>query len=195
MLTFSLSLAAGVVLWTLLEYCLHRFGGHLPRGRLAISREHLAHHARPAYFAPAWKKALLAVPTLGACYLLGAVALGSAAGAGLTLGVAVGWLGYERWHRAIHVRAPRSRWARRMARHHLAHHFGHPHADHGVTVALWDRLFRTYVRPTRVRVPARHALPWMLTPGGELDPRWARDYVIVGPRRQPKGRGTRRAAV
>ncbi|MCA9515946.1 MAG: sterol desaturase family protein [Myxococcales bacterium] len=185
MLPFAIALATGAALWTLLEYVLHRFGGHVPRGRIELSREHLAHHTRPTYFTPPWKKALLAVPTLSACFGLGALAVGVVAGGGFALGVAGGWLTYEVWHRTIHVRAPRSRWARRMARHHLAHHFGHPNDDHGVTVALWDRVFGTYVRPERVRVPARHVLPWMLTAAGELDPRWADDYVIVGRR----GRG------
>lgn len=155
--------ASGLLLWTLLEYVLHRFGGHLGWFGRAIQGEHLSHHARPATFSPAIKKLALAIPVLtviGACIALGA---GPVAGAAVASGTGVGWLGYEALHRLLHVRGPLNRYGQWARRHHLHHHFGSPKVNHGVSTPLWDWAFGTLEPVDVVVVPRRHrdAFPWV----------------------------------
>jgi hypothetical protein len=64
---------------------------------------------------------------------------------------------------AIHVRGPRTRYARWPARNRLYHHFGKPNRNHGVTSPLWDLVFGTHDRVERVVLHARDvaAIPWL----------------------------------
>lgn len=175
-----LSLLAGLFVWTFLEYALHAWAGHKPKGRTEPSREHLRHHAKPDYFTSLPKKLLLAVPVLSGAFLLSAPVLGVANAAGFVGGIAIGWRTYEFVHRDLHVHAPRSFYGRWARRHHFHHHFSRPFMNHGVTTPLWDFVFRTYERPEVVRVPRRHApkLPWLLE-GDQIAAPLARDFVLT----------------
>src|SRR5512143_1994437 len=119
---FVIALGAGLMLWTLLEYLLHRWVFH---GRVLgkmMAREHLKHHAKVDWFVPWWRKLALATPILAVIAGLGLLALG-APGAGLVIGVFAGWIVYEWIHRQIHVSAPTNAYARWARTHHLSHHF------------------------------------------------------------------------
>lgn len=177
---------AGAMGWSLAEYGLHNWVGHLTRGRTGFSKEHLRHHADPWYFTPTPRKVRTAVPVLaliGAGFCLG---LGLWGGLVFTVGFAAAYVAYEIVHRRIHTHAPRgpySRWARR---HHLYHHFSNPRMNHGVTSPLWDLLFGTYRRPQVIRVPERHAMVWLRDPQtGEVAARYRGDYEILRQRRRP----------
>lgn len=167
-LEFTAGLGAGLVGWTLLEYVIHRGFGHALRGNLRMSVEHRRHHADILYFSPLALKLLGAVPVLGALLLLAGGLFGWTAGSGFVLATALGWAAYEWLHEYIHVKGPRTAYHRWAVRHHLSHHFGHPHANFGVTTPLWDWVFRSHVPVARVRIPAhkRDSLPW-IEPGRE----------------------------
>ncbi|MEY4949145.1 MAG: hypothetical protein RL698_1356 [Pseudomonadota bacterium] len=179
---FIEGLAGGLAGWTLLEYAIHFWLGHLPRGRILTSREHLAHHADILYFTPLRLKIRGAIPVLSLVMLGVAGAWGATTGVGATVGVAIGWTAYETLHKSIHVSGPRSAWSRWASRNHLDHHFRHPRANHGVTTPIWDFVFRTHVKVERVRVPARavEALPWLARAVDE-EPRadFLSDYEIA----------------
>jgi len=148
---------AGVFAWTLLEYVLHRFAGHVPKGKTKLSREHLAHHAKTDYFSPARGKLALAVPVVGSVGLL--------LGPWFASGLAAAWLGYEVVHRRVHTHGPLSGYSRWASKHHLHHHFVSPNMNHGVSTPIWDWVFGTYERPPKVlRVPRTQAarLPWLV---------------------------------
>jgi sterol desaturase/sphingolipid hydroxylase (fatty acid hydroxylase superfamily) len=170
----------GLFLWTLLEYVLHRFGGHQRAFGDAISREHLSHHARPDTFATFARKAVLAVPVLTALFALVALGVGVVAAAAVTAGTAAGWCFYEQLHRATHVRAPRNAYGAWARKHHLAHHFASSRKNHGVTTPLWDWVFRTLERPDVVVVPRRqvHAFAWLLDDAGAVASRFAAGYRL-----------------
>ena len=166
----ALAAVSGMLTWSLLEYCIHRWLGHGPRAASNLfGTEHTRHHAIGDYFAPTWKKAVTtAVTTLA----LGtpAVALGGwEVGGAWALGLVGFYVFYEVLHRLEHVFegvGPYGRWARR---HHFHHHFHDPRVNHGVTSPLWDLVFRTYARPGRIRVPERLAMRWLLDPAtGEV---------------------------
>lgn len=160
----------GVLSWTLAEYAIHRAFGHRKGARNAFSQEHLKHHATVTYFAPTWKKAIVALAVFALAYL--------AAGAAFAVGFAAMYVAYEIVHRRLHTCAPLNRYGRWARRHHLHHHFSRPRLNHGVTTPLWDWVFGTLEVPEIVHVPRRNALPWMLDLSGELMPQLGEEYVL-----------------
>ncbi|MEO6776928.1 MAG: sterol desaturase family protein [Kofleriaceae bacterium] len=157
--------ACGVLSWTLLEYLIHRWMGHDRRfRRTPFGVEHVRHHIEGDYFAPTWKKGIAAAILIAV--LIGpAVALGGAArGAAYVVGLVGLYAGYEWLHRREHTYAgvgPYGRWARR---HHFHHHFADGRKNHGVTSPVWDLVFGTYQQPTRIRVPRKLCMAWLLDP-------------------------------
>ena len=163
MISFIASFVAGLAGWTLLEYVIHYWLGHLPKGRILISSEHLKHHGDILYFTPLRLKIRGAVPVLAVILIIVGGTCGLPAGLGFVAAVSLGWTAYEWLHQSIHVNGPRSAYGRWAARHHLSHHFGRPNSNHGVTTPIWDLVFRTYAPVRRVRVPKRFdaSVPWL----------------------------------
>jgi sterol desaturase/sphingolipid hydroxylase (fatty acid hydroxylase superfamily) len=177
------SFAAGMLTWTGMEYVIHERLGHRPKGKTHASREHLKHHAQTDYFTPYAHKALAAVPVVGAIGAAASLVAGPRRGLAFAAGVAAGWAWYEVAHRWIHQRPPRTAYGRWLRRHHLHHHFGHPKANHGVIVPLWDLVLGTYERAEEIRVPQRNVteLKWLggIDPQAPDAPGYARGYRVV----------------
>lgn len=179
---FGAAFVGGVLLWTLLEYVLHRWAFHERKLGKRAAREHLRHHAKPDYFATWRHKLFLAVPVLGVLGG-GGYLLAGFAGLGLVAGTFVGWQVYELIHRATHVRAPLGRYGEWARSHHLHHHFQNPKVNHGVTTPVWDWVFGTLERPASIRVPRKHAqaFAWLLDEdGAEVRERYRGLYSLVG---------------
>ncbi len=189
LIIYAALLAAGALLWTFVEYGLHNWGGHVPKGKNELSREHLAHHKDVTYFTPHRRKLLLAGPVVTVFLALAGPASAALTGSmayGVTLvaGFAAGWLAYEVLHRRIHTHAPLNAYGTWARRHHLHHHFAEPRMNHGVTTDLWDRVFGTLAAERRIRIPERKIAGWMLDPRtGELLPAFADTYELVRRRR------------
>lgn len=164
-LSLALTALAGAFTWTFLEYILHRWAGHGARFRRnPFGIEHVRHHIEGNYFAPTWKKLLIA-PVVAALAALPAVPLlGRAHGVAYVAGL-IGFYGvYEVLHRLLHVWAgvgPYARWARR---HHFTHHFVDARYNHGVTSPLWDHVFGTCKKVQTITVPRKLAMPWLEDP-------------------------------
>jgi sterol desaturase/sphingolipid hydroxylase (fatty acid hydroxylase superfamily) len=163
MTSFIVSFVAGLASWTLLEYIIHFWLGHLPKGRILISAEHLKHHRDILYFTPLRLKIRGAVPVLAVLLLVVGGLCGLPAGFGFVAAVSLGWTTYEWLHQSIHVNGPRSAYSRWAVRHHLSHHFSRPDCNHGVTTPIWDLVFRTYAPVGHVHVPQRFraSVPWL----------------------------------
>lgn len=178
--SFVLSALAGIALWTFAEYWLHRVLGHDVRTRPnPFATEHVRHHSEGDYFAPGWKKALVTLAAVPAVAVLAALLVGPALG--LTFGVAFVsmYVLYEVVHRRAHTHRGVGAWGRYLRRHHFHHHFGDPHKNHGVTSPLWDLVFGTYERPTRIRVPAKLPVRWLLDPStGAVRDEFAPHYEL-----------------
>lgn len=172
--------AAGVLTWWILEYVLHRFVGHMPRGRSLFSREHRRHHAEGDYFAPTLTKAVNVTPVMVAVGALLSLAVGPGPGLAYTGGLAVMYVAYELFHRRLHTHAPRNAYGRWARRHHFHHHFVNPKANHGVTTPLGDLVCRTLDPKTRIPVPERLAMSWLLDPEtGEVAAPYREEYTLV----------------
>ena len=129
--------AAGLLSWTLAEYALHRFVLH---GLQPFKGWHARHHARPL--------ALIATPTVLTAVLFAGLVGVPAAGllalwqaSALALGVLTGYLAYILMHHALH-HWPGASWLRWPRRWHALHHRG-VGGCYGVSLPLWDHVFRT----------------------------------------------------
>lgn len=175
-----LATVAGALAWSLAEHLIHNLIGHKTRGRTEFSREHLAHHRDTTYFAASWKKAAMAVPVIAPLAGVGWWLVGGP-GLGFAVGFTVAYVAYEIVHRRIHTHGPLSAYGRFLRRHHLHHHYRDANSNHGVTSALWDRVFRTFQDASLVKVPRKQAPPWLMDEAGNLRGDYDRDFVLVGP--------------
>lgn len=179
-MSVAIAVALGATTWTLLEYVIHRWGGHDRRFRRSpFGVEHVRHHVEGNYFAATWKKVVAAI-VVGGVIVGPAIAIaGVGAGIGYTAGVMVCYGGYELLHRREHTHAgigPYGRWARR---HHFHHHFVDGRANHGVTSPLWDLVFGTYQKPSTINVPRKLVMAWLIDPDtGDVRVEHARTYQL-----------------
>jgi dihydroceramide fatty acyl 2-hydroxylase len=138
---------AGIAVWTVAEYVLHRYVFHWTNDRAWGRRIHFllhgVHHEYPN------DKDRLVMPLLTSAplglifYALFCGLMGRTIGEPAFAGLVVGYLFYDGTHYYVHHFVPVWRWGKFLRRHHLTHH----HADHdggfGVSTPLWDLVFRT----------------------------------------------------
>lgn len=129
----------GAMLWSILEYVLHRFVLH---GLPPFNKWHAEHHKRP--------DALISTPTIiSASLIVGFVyfpaywLLGDWRAIAFTLGLGSGYIAYAVVHHGTHHWRSNSAWLKQRKRLHACHHHMHPLSCYGVTTGLWDRVFRT----------------------------------------------------
>jgi sterol desaturase/sphingolipid hydroxylase (fatty acid hydroxylase superfamily) len=139
--------ATGYLFWTLLEYLLHSEIFHragLPGVLRTVAEGHLSHHDEPPNPGLIVARLSFSVPVAAVLFGVFSLALWSARLAALLAsGVIVGYLSYEIVHFAIH-RSPRMRrLVKPLASHHLHHHYADASRCFGVSVPLWDWVFRT----------------------------------------------------
>lgn len=142
----AVQLAGGYLLWTLLEYWLHRLIFHLPvrgpRSERAYFFIHGVHHDWPwdesRLVMPPAVSMLLAVLTYGVFRLVFGPDMH-----GIFAGIVLGYAIYDTVHWYTHAGAPRSRLFKYLRREHMLHHFKESGTRFGVTCPYWDVVFRT----------------------------------------------------
>jgi 4-hydroxysphinganine ceramide fatty acyl 2-hydroxylase len=142
-------IAVGLLVWTLIEYLLHRFLLHYrpqaPTLLAVVEKLHLGHHRDPRDEAKITVPVFASLPI--ACGLLALFRLISGSGetaALLLVGSIAGYLYYELVHFCIHCGVRRGRWLRRQRVNHFFHHFKDQHRCFGVTTPLWDLVMSTH---------------------------------------------------
>ena len=176
----ALSLGLGVLTWTFLEYCIHRWLGHDRRLRPnPFATEHVRHHSQGDYFAPSWKKGLVAVGAMALVAPPAVLLAGTRIGLCYSGGLVGFYLVYEILHRLDHTFDGLGPWGRWSRRHHFWHHFGNADSNHGVTSPIWDFVFGTYEAPGLIVVPERLAMAWLADPEtGDVRAKYANHYQI-----------------
>ena len=177
--------SVGVLSWTLLEYLIHRFLGHKESRKGIIKKEHSKHHQEAHYFAPLSGKLVLAAIVFLASWLIFFLLFGPIGGWSFAAGLAFMYAMYEITHRRFHVKDPLLGYGLRMRKHHFYHHFRNPKVNHGVTTALWDRIFGTYQPVDKVPVPGSMKMVWLSDRNGKLKEAY-RHHFIVGRERNKK---------
>lgn len=135
---------AGYLLWTVLEYGLHRFVLHRVQPFRAM---HEQHHLRP--------RSRVGTPTLVSAPLFAALVFAPALGlagpwraTALTLGLLAGYLAYIVTHHIAHHGSMRNAWTVRHRRWHARHHQrGASPGCYGVSHRFWDDVFGTALAP------------------------------------------------
>ena len=137
---------AGVVLWTLTEYALHRFVFHWQPGSVLMEQfvfvMHGNHHAVPNDPLRNLMPPIVSVP-VGALVWAGMATVLGPSGSWLFLGWMTGYVGYDLVHYACHQWPMKGRFARMLKAHHMRHHHLHEEGNYAITGMMWDRLFRT----------------------------------------------------
>lgn len=141
--TWLCAFTAGWALWTLLEYLMHRFVLHRVPPFAAM---HALHHASPRAFigTPTW----LTLAILWLLFFLPAWrSVSFNVASGLFAGTVMGFLWYGILHHVILHGRPRilASLVARCARRHQRHHCSGRRGNYGVTVSLWDLVFKTGV--------------------------------------------------
>jgi dihydroceramide fatty acyl 2-hydroxylase len=147
--------ATGLAVWTLTEYCLHRFAFHYPAqsraGKYLVFMFHGVHHAAPR------DKTRLVMPPAGGIIVMAALypifrlAVPAPWIEPFCACFIIGYLVYDYIHYATHHFPMRPPLLHFLKVYHLQHHYGAPGLRYGVSSPLWDRVFGTYPSNVRTR--------------------------------------------
>jgi dihydroceramide fatty acyl 2-hydroxylase len=141
---------AGLLLWTLSEYWLHRKVFHWdpdhPIGHRLHFIIHGVHHDHPndkmRLVMPPGASIPLAALFFGAFWLV----FGLPTAYPLFAGFLIGYLVYDYTHYYLHHFVPRSDRGKRLREQHMRHHFQDHRYGFGVSSPIWDYVFRTMPR-------------------------------------------------
>jgi 4-hydroxysphinganine ceramide fatty acyl 2-hydroxylase len=136
----------GILIWTLLEYIIHRCIFHYePKTRWGRALHFIAHGVHHDYPNDATRLVMppvISIPLAVVFYFLFAITLGRYAPA-VSAGFGFGYVCYDTIHYATHhFQMKRGIW-RWLKQYHLRHHYHDDQAGYGVSSPLWDHIFRT----------------------------------------------------
>jgi dihydroceramide fatty acyl 2-hydroxylase len=144
---------AGLALWTLAEYWLHRKFFHWEPDNAFGRRMHFiihgVHHDHPndklRLVMPPGASVPLAGLFFGAFYLV----FGLPTAYPVFSGFLIGYLAYDYTHYYLHHFVPKSDLGKRLREQHMRHHFQDHRYGFGVSSPLWDVVFGTLPRNRR----------------------------------------------
>jgi sterol desaturase/sphingolipid hydroxylase (fatty acid hydroxylase superfamily) len=145
---------AGLMTWTLWEYCFHRWVYHT--GKTVLHAGHALHHEDP--------KMLIGMPwflitgfVIGLWYVF-TYWLKVRYVSGFVAGLLGGFVFYYCFHHIHHHFNPKNSWYRKLRAHHKVHH-QMPETNFGVTMRFWDRVFGTTYRKSAADAKKRQSVP------------------------------------
>jgi dihydroceramide fatty acyl 2-hydroxylase len=144
---------AGLLLWTLTEYWLHRKLFHWdpdhPIGHRLHFIIHGVHHDHPndrmRLVMPPGASIPLAALFFGLFWLI----FGLPTAYPIFAGFLIGYLTYDYMHYYLHHFVPKSKRGKALREQHMRHHFQDHRYGFGVSSPLWDIVFRTLPRTRR----------------------------------------------
>jgi sterol desaturase/sphingolipid hydroxylase (fatty acid hydroxylase superfamily) len=140
------------LLWTFMEYILHRFVFHFqPRNRAQwqiIFLFHGIHHYQPHIKTRLVMPPAVSIPMAFVFYALFWLVLDVILGvpfavAPMIAGTILGYVGYDLIHYATHHAPMKGQVAKFLKRHHMEHHYKTPDQRFGVSTSMWDHVFNT----------------------------------------------------
>jgi len=136
----------GILLWTLIEYLIHRYIFHYePKTRWGKQLHfviHGVHHDYPNDARRLVMPPAISIPLAFLFFGLFFLIFGSLAPA-VFAGLVFGYLCYDMLHYATHHLAMKSGVWLWLKQYHLRHHFKDDHVGYGISSPLWDYVFRT----------------------------------------------------
>ena len=136
----------GVLMWTLLEYIVHRYVFHYePKtsaGKTLHFIIHGVHHDYPNDASRLVLPPVISLPLAILFYLLFALSFRGFAPP-IWAGLASGYVCYDMIHYATHHFAMKNPVGLSLKQHHLRHHYKDDETGYGVSSPLWDYVFRS----------------------------------------------------
>jgi len=137
---------AGIFLWTITEYTIHRWAFHYePKsdlGRRLHFLVHGIHHAYPRDATRLVMPLLVSVPLAAIFYFLFSYIFGLY-NLAVFSGFVLGYVSYDSIHYATHHFTMKGRIGNFLRVYHLRHHYEDDKTAYGVSNPLWDYIFRT----------------------------------------------------
>jgi dihydroceramide fatty acyl 2-hydroxylase len=152
-LEIVLLFAAGLLIWTLSEYWLHRKFFHWdpdhPIGHRMHFIIHGVHHDHPNDRLRLVMPPAASIP-LGALFFgIFWLVFGLPTAFPLFAGFLAGYLAYDYTHYYLHHFVPKSQLGKKLREQHMRHHFQDHRYGFGVSSPIWDVVFRTLPRTRR----------------------------------------------
>ena len=161
----ALAFLGGTILWTFVEYAIHRWAFHYePKTDLAKRLHFLVHgihHDYPRDSTRLVMPLLVSLPLAAAFYGLFDLLFAAAAQA-IFGGFLFGYVAYDSIHYATHHMRLNGRVGHFLKEYHMKHHFVDESTAYGVSNPLWDYIFGTvpdYVRARRKSIKTRVETP------------------------------------
>lgn len=149
--TVSGCFALGVLIWTFVEYSMHRFAFHYqPKsdwGKRLHFVVHGVHHDYPNDASRLVMPPSVSIPLALVFYGLFLALFGRYAPA-IFPGFLFGYLCYDMIHYATHHFSMRQGVWLWLKQYHMRHHYKDDHVGYGVSSPLWDCIFRTRMNHT-----------------------------------------------
>jgi dihydroceramide fatty acyl 2-hydroxylase len=146
----ALLIVAGLALWTLTEYWLHRLLFHweprFPGGDRFHFIIHGVHHDHPNDKLRLVMPPAASIPLATIFYVAFILIFGTPAAYPIFAGLILGYLVYDYTHYHLHHHVPKTSLGKRLRTQHMRHHFQDHHFGFGVSSPLWDVVFRTLPR-------------------------------------------------
>ena len=138
---------AGLAVWSLTEYIMHRFLFHYSPtsdfGKRLHFIFHGVHHDYPSDAKRLVMAPAVSIPLAFLYYYVFRLLLGEFYVAPFFSGFVLGYLFYDMTHYAIHHLYLKSGIWMKIKQHHMVHHFRDPDHGYGVSSKFWDIIFRT----------------------------------------------------
>ncbi|KAA0271912.1 MAG: fatty acid hydroxylase [Acidobacteria bacterium] len=138
---------AGLLIWTLSEYWLHRIVFHWEPDHPLGSRLHFimhgVHHEHPNDPLRLVMPPALSIPLAALFLFVFTLIFGTPAAYPCFAGFIAGYLVYDYTHYHLHHHVPRTTAGKRLREHHMRHHFQDHRYGYGVSSPLWDIVFGT----------------------------------------------------
>ena len=146
---------AGIGIWTLTEYWLHRLFFHWEPDNAFGHRMHFIihgiHHDHPNDKLRLVMPPAVSIPLAAAFLGLFVLVFGTPLAFPIFGGFILGYLAYDYTHYYVHHAVPKSKFGKRLREHHMRHHFQDHRFGYGVSSPAWDVVFRTLPRRRKQR--------------------------------------------
>ena len=144
---FFIYLLAGIFIWTITEYLLHRYIFHfVPKSKWGL-RLHFIFHGVHHDFPRDAKRLVMppsaSIPLALLFYLLFLWLVPARMMDAFFAGFLIGYLVYDMTHYAIHHGNFKSRLMKSIKQHHMLHHYSDSTKGYGVSSSLWDIFFQS----------------------------------------------------
>lgn len=164
--------AVGVVIWSIVEYAVHRFGFHVSREaeikvqdtvdglgqdqpalgaikgleQFRYFLAHGVHHTHPNDSKRLVMPPVVSIPLAFLFYWIFKPLFGPVDMLPAFAGLVTGYLLYDMTHYAVHHVRPRTKLGRYLKKHHFRHHYMDPRKNYGVSSPAWDLVWGTLNR-------------------------------------------------